>query len=625
MDHRQYIEQPLLRISCRIYLEICLSKWGECMQISDLFRQYELKTKTNTNARSAETVTEAGETSASKELSDVLRNLFAGDIFEATVNEMKNGEVTLGLENGQTIQARLQAQVQLHVGEAMFFQIKSNQGAQIEIKPFPMGAEGNPTLLKALDAAGLKVNDKNLSLVHSMMEQQLPIDKDSLLAMVRLCGSHPSIPRSTLVEMTKFQIPVTEENAAVFENYKMDQGKIEGQLEQIFRDLPQKLEDGSVSIKETADFHNKLVGLLLGEEEQSLDGQKIAVSEQNFATDETGNTPLQEQNQSTLKTGEDVSNPALANQKTGENEPLSAQENGNAMKSAKQAETQQMVADGKIVPNAKEEQISLLLHTMKETEILELNQALATLTGEKTDVSKLTAKQLLQTVRDFLTRENAFTEENVKELFSKKSYQQVLRNALETEWLLTPKDIADSEKRRDFYTKMDRQMGQLSEILAQNTQTMGKTMQALGDIQNNLQFMHVLNQTYTYMQIPLKMSNQNAQGDLYVYTNKKNLHEKEGELSAFLHLDLEHLGATDVSVKMLGKKVDTKFYLSDDAAYHLILEHAPLLEEQLKKKGYHCTIDVENEEKKPDFVEDLLQRGKPVGGALHRYSFDMRA
>ena len=76
------------------------------MQISDFFGQYDLNTNANTKGEDA--VAANTQTSAAKELSAVLRNLFAGDIFEATVNEIKNSEVTLGLSDGQTILARLQ-------------------------------------------------------------------------------------------------------------------------------------------------------------------------------------------------------------------------------------------------------------------------------------------------------------------------------------------------------------------------------------------------------------------------------------------------------------------------------------------------------------------------------------
>ncbi len=597
------------------------------MQISDFFGQYDLNTNANTKGEDA--VAANTQTSAAKELSAVLRNLFAGDIFEATVNEIKNSEVTLGLSDGQTILARLQGQVPLQVGEAMFFQVKSNQGMQMEIKPFPMGAEGNPTLLKALDAAGLKVTEQNLSMVHSMMEQQLPIDKESLLHMVRLSGSHPSIPRSTLVEMTKYEIPVTEENATVFENYKMDQGKVEPKLEQLFRDLPQKLADDSMTVKQVAEFHNRLVSILTGEE-QELVGQKEGLQEQNFSAENTGENQVNDTTRQAVelqKQGENQSGQAvMEEQQKAQEVQTEVKTVSHVQQEVVQTAESQTAGKAENTPFTQNEaQLPLLSHTMTKPELAELNQALETFTGKPTDASEMTAKQLLQMVKDFLSGEKLMPEENIRNLFSKKSYQQVLRHALETEWLLNPKDLTDSEKMRNFYTKMDKQMGQISELLSQNTQTMGKPMQTLSDVQNNLQFMHVLNQTYTYMQIPLKMSNQNAQGDLYVYTNKKNLRDKEGELSAFLHLDLEHLGATDVSVKMLGKKVDTKFYLSDETAYQLILEHAGLLEEQLEKKGYHCKVNVENEEKKTDFVSDFLMQGRPVGGALHRYSFDMRA
>ena len=95
--------------------------------------------------------------------------------------------------------------------------------------------------------------------------------------------------------------------------------------------------------------------------------------------------------------------------------------------------------------------------------------------------------------------------------------------------------------------------------------------------------------------------------------------------SAFLHLDMEHLGSTDVSVKMHGKNVGTRFYLSDEASYQVVEAHVPLLQQQLEKLGYQCRIDVENEEKKVDLVDDFLKRDKPAGGMVHRYSFDMRA
>ena len=124
------------------------------------------------------------------------------------------------------------------------------------------------------------------------------------------------------------------------------------------------------------------------------------------------------------------------------------------------------------------------------------------------------------------------------------------------------------------------------------------------EVRGNIEFMNQLNQAYTYVQVPLKMSGQNANGELYVYTNKKNLRDPDAELSAFLHLDLEHLGSTDVSVKMQHRNVKTNFYMADDASYDLVEKYLPVLEQKLKDKGYQCTITMTKEEKKVSFGDD---------------------
>lgn len=92
----------------------------------------------------------------------------------------------------------------------------------------------------------------------------------------------------------------------------------------------------------------------------------------------------------------------------------------------------------------------------------------------------------------------------------------------------------------------------------------------------------------------------------------------------FLHLDLDHLGSTDVSVRMRGREVSTRFYLDNDTAYAL-LEKIIRCWKRGWKKGYHCKIDVVNEEKHVNFVDDFLKMDQPAATQLHRYSFDMRA
>ena len=625
------------------------------MQISDLFGQYDRNTAVNSQGTGNAT----GVSGTNPTLAQAMRMLPAGSVFEATVNEMENGEVLLGLSDGRNVSARLSAGVSLNVGESMFFQVKSNNGMQIEIRPFQTGPEGNPTLLKALDAAGLNVNDKNLTLVNTMMQEQMPIDKSSLMAMVRLSGSHPNVAPATLVEMTKLGLPVTEENAAAFENYKTDQNAMMKELNTLFETLPEMAGSETMSVSDAIAFHKEITAMLADTENAgsvTVKGQETSQTAETVA--ENGASQTAKAAQTTEAAAENgVSQTAKAAETAVESGTAqtaeAAVENGTSQ-TAKAAETAVESGTAQTAETTAENgtaQTAQAAETIAETgtaaqtsqsggaeagmparlgtvldpaQLEDLKSVYAELSGKDTDISKLTPKQFLTELSGLLADGGDGREHMVRKLFAGKSYQQVLRSALEEEWLLKPQDIKDSGKMNEFYARVDRQMGQLSQILAEAGGN-AQTAQAASDLSNNINFMNVLNQTYTYMQIPLKMAHQNAKGDLYVYTNKRKLAEKDGELSAFLHLDMEHLGSTDVSVKMHGKNVGTRFYLSDEASYQVVEAHVPLLQQQLEKLGYQCRIDVENEEKKVDLVDDFLKRDKPAGGMVHRYSFDMRA
>lgn len=130
----------------------------------------------------------------------------------------------------------------------------------------------------------------------------------------------------------------------------------------------------------------------------------------------------------------------------------------------------------------------------------------------------------------------------------------------------------------------------------------------------------------SYVQLPLRMAGQSTTGDLYVYTNKKSKkNEDDDTLSAFLHFDLDNLGSTDISVKMKNKDVDTKFFMEDDISFQIIKNNIHILEQKLNDLGYNCTINVENDSKAVNLIEDFMKTDSKTAGNIQRYSFDVRA
>ena len=212
-----------------------------------------------------------------------------------------------------------------------------------------------------------------------------------------------------------------------------------------------------------------------------------------------------------------------------------------------------------------------------------------------------------------------------KELLPNAAVGKLLQNALEKNWFMRPEDVADKEKIEEFYEQLKSQTGKLSDMTSAALGKDSALSQNVNRLSQNIDFMNQLNQTFTYVQVPLKMSNQNANGDLYVYTNKKNLAAKNGSVSAFLHLDMDHLGSVDVYVAMEKQRVSTNFKVRDDAVLDLIEANIDLLNERLEKRGYKLHPTVEITEKEVSVVEEMQKQMGQNTMPIAQFSFDARA
>lgn len=625
------------------------------MHISDMLGQYNRNISSGTEELKA--------ASGMQKVVSTLEELSSGSVFEGTVSSVKNGKVTLALSDGQTITARLSGKVPLSQGTPMFFQVKSNDGATIEIKPYTgAGSGGNPILTNALTEGTVPVTERNLAMVDAMMKEQMPIDKQSLLNMARIANMNPGVDITTVVNMTKLGIPVSPEMAAQFENYMTDEHAILQEMDQAMNELADLAGSHDLTPDQAVQMNQKILSILLPE--QTAAGESVNTEGQI----ETGGQTMAE---GQIVTGGQITaegqivtggQTTAEGQTTSEGQILTggrlgAEEqtvNGEQTTTAGQAiqegtggqaigevlSDQQFSSLGRLLQNIP----SLVESTKLFPEAMEQDIFIDTLEDEsvaqnlmtedaawkaadgKTALDKnLTVSDFLRTVSQLLSENNGMASQSIQKLFGSDAYKSLLRNVMEQQWLIQPEALKQEKKISQLYEKLEQQMRQVEDALKEAGVTKTRFPETAAEVCGNIEFMNQLNQAYTYVQVPLKMSGQNANGELYVYTNKKNLRDPDAELSAFLHLDLEHLGSTDVSVKMQHRNVKTNFYMADDASYDLVEKYLPVLEQKLKDKGYQCTITMTKEEKKVSFGDDFLRKDMPQTGTLHRYSFDVRA
>lgn len=601
------------------------------MHISDMLGQYNRNISSGTEELKA--------ASGMQKVVSTLEELSSGSVFEGTVSSVKNGKVTLALSDGQTITARLSGKVPLSQGTPMFFQVKSNDGATIEIKPYTgAGSGGNPILTNALTEGTVPVTERNLAMVDAMMKEQMPIDKQSLLNMARIANMNPGVDITTVVNMTKLGIPVSLEMAAQFENYMTDEHAILQEMDQAMNELADLAGSSDLTPNQAVQMNHKILSILLPEQTATgalvntegqieTGGQTTAegqtTSEGQILTDGRLGAEEQTVNGEQTTTAGQAIQEGTGGQALGD--VLSEQQFSSLGKLLQNIPS--LVESTKLFPEAMEQDI--FIDTLEDESVaqnLMTEDAAWKAADGKTALDKnLTVSDFLRTVSQILSENNGMASQSIQKLFGSDAYKSLLRNVMEQQWLIQPEALKQEKKISQLYEKLEQQMRQVEDALKEAGVTKNSFLDTAAEVRGNIEFMNQLNQAYTYVQVPLKMSGQNANGELYVYTNKKNLRDPDAELSAFLHLDLEHLGSTDVSVKMQHRNVKTNFYLADDASYDLVEKYLPVLEQKLKDKGYQCTITMTKEEKKVSFGDDFLRKDMPQTGTLHRYSFDVRA
>lgn len=635
------------------------------MQISDLVGQYSRNVANGTEElHGAQSV---------QKLVSTIGDLSAGSIFEGTINSVHGGKVTLALGNGQTITARLDGKMDLQQGSSMFFQVRANDGQTIAIRPYTeLGNVSNPILLNALSAAQVPATDRTLVMVDTMMQEQMSIGRQSILDMAKLVGANPDANVQTIVQMTKLGLPVTEEMAAQFENYLSDRQALVGEMDLAAGHMMELLSDEALSPETAFSLYEKMLDIFMPRAE-AADAGVTAAAEQESSAAEAGAGVMAEavgqENAATVAEAE-AGAPTAAEQGTAAASAV-AEEAGAASTAetagqgaAAEAETgvgvtaeltygrmaetpgtvgellskEQIEHLGKMLRNipaligneeifAGGEQEEVFVDTLSEEgpEVAKLMAQEEAAQEQPVLNEKLTAEQFLQKLGRALAQNGGFGFAGMQKLFAGKEFQTIFRSVIEKQWLLQPEELKQEHKVSGLYERLEQQLSQMEEAVRATGSTQNTFLQTASQVHGNLEFMNQMNQIYHYVQLPLKMSGQNANGELYVYANRKNLRDPDAELTAFLHLDMEQLGSTDVSVRMQNRSVRTNFYLEDDASYDLVEKHLEVLNKRLKSKGYQSSITVTHEKKDISFKENIVKKGKATVGSLHRYSFDVRA
>lgn len=559
------------------------------MNLAGIFKRGNQNIRANDTVRASEAVPR-GE--RSYRLQNEIRNLLPGQTIQGAVVSRNGNAVQIALSQDLLINARIDQSISLALGQNMSFEVKTNNGSVLSLTPLYANMANQATILRALGAAGLPETAGNVEMVARMMEEGMPIDRDTILNVSRQLLEFPSQDPASIIQMIRLGLAVTEANIEQFVQYQNAGHQLLSSAETIMNELPEVFHElmGEGKSAQAYAFYGKVLELFT-----EGDAAEAVIQKGTGQAEAEGGTAGTEAEGARLPAGD---LPELL---------------GNAEGDPKAGHTAVLT----------EKQWSTLADLMREL-------GADGHTAQQVRSGELPAKDVLAMLRNLLPGAGAeeMPSRILERLFGGKEFENLLKAEVGRQWLIEPEDVADPHKVEQLYQRIREQSMRLNEAMQAAGKADVPAARSVQNLQNNVDFMNQMNHMFAYIQLPLKMAGNHAHGDLYVYTNKKNLAAKDGNVSALLHLDMEHLGAMDVYVTMQQNKVSTNFTLQDESALDLIEQHISLLDERLAKRGYalKAQFQVKEEEKEQDesIMRTILNQERNIS-VLSRTSFDMRA
>lgn len=578
-----------------------------------------------------------------------------GQTLKGVVSDIHGNEITLSMEDGSSFKGKLPDANQYSIGQKAAFLITSLEDNTIYMKA-TTGAyllDMEDTVAQALEEAGLPRSPRNLDVVRSLLTNQQSISRENIMSSIQLCAQYPEADVNSVITMRRLGFPMTDASVKQFDNYQNQTHQLLYKMESLGDSIGTMLQSVGTQVPRLAQGVGiQLLALALqGDpniEEQALAAQMAETAETDLPAEEAeydGTTPP--------PAGAEAETEALAPEKNAENvdvrlsagdpeavpeEPGQEAETSGPFArmrqlfsnitdggaAARNAMTETGLADDFHTPFI-HEQTGFILSPEERTSFAEFlkDYPLSEELRDGLTDGTITAREFLTEIQESFPR---MTDEQAGKLLASKPFQNIVKGQFLSNWTISPEQLKQEGALDEVYNKMTRQFEALSHF---SENVLGKDVfkQMSGtasDMNENLQFMKTLNETFQYVQLPLKMQNQNTHGDLYVMTRKESLKKNPKDLKVLLHLDMDHLGTLDIQISKENTAVSLRFFVSTEETLHLLDRNMELLNDAINEQGYACNSQLSMKEKDVDVVNDFISQEAPVGD-MKRYNFDLRA
>lgn len=513
-------------------------------------------------------------------------------------------------------------------------------------------------VMKALEEANLPKTQKNIDIAGEMLQNRMSLGKDSLREMITQVNMFREADISTLLLMNKNGIPVNHFTAVQFQAYLNNEQQLTGQISEALdalnsflsneaeqggseanlRVLDMAVETSSELNSEMADVMNDGADInsqmLSATAGNSLNGEGSVLLDagaQGFAaTGLSGSSVIPEEALSNGinagaagmvfgttneigtnvdGTGTDVFNGFGAEAGMMNESGIGNSRDGSAMLHSGFETASQTTEDNK--------DTYMVSNLLTEEELQRFESIISEFNDKNESFGDKSVSEALTEIRNNIL---SASPEQLNEIFKSPEYQKLIQKAIANRLSIKPENLKDADALNDFYKATYMSLSKLKDAAATNEQ-LGKALEKPMD---NFKFMDTLNNLFPYVQLPLNLHEGHTHGELYVFKNGRTRSQPGDSQSVLLHLDMDHLGSTDVHMELKNSSLKLHFYTADDASLDVLRANIDSLVSILESKKYFVATEFEVREEKDAVMAEVVSSLKNDGPEF-KYSFDIRA
>lgn len=492
-------------------------------------------------------------------LLDLLDNLSVGDTLLGKIVSSDENSVTLLTNDNVLINAKAETMVSVDKGRTVLFEVTKSLGKDLNLRPLNINTNTERTATIALKEASIPLTPRSLEYTVRQMEYGNPIDRKSLSEGFREVALNEQVPVKYIADLQQLNIPRTEENIQQFKAYLNMENSVVDSFSEISEELSSVITD-------------KLSLLFSKADDVLLNQASFKEIAESAFQDSFVNPSVPK----TLSEGLDSLINNLFREMGLENKPETQDINLPSTNLNNEDAVQSSIIPAKDQTTAKSlfEQL--------------LNNPGAEEPGDKNIlINRNFSEGLKPVIKDFISK------------------------AFDLNFSIKQDSPDKKGDIKNLYSRLYDESHKLLSMIKDSLPKESPLTASVNNLSNNIDFMESLNHFIPYVQIPLSRDGATKNSELYVFKNGKSLSSKDSELTAFVHLDTDNLGPTDVFVKLNGDHVSTNFRLEKEEYLDFIESNIHYLNKRLSDKGYSFSCDVKLSDGASSPIEEMLNKTSP--------------